>query len=671
MRPPWWRTRRRALLAALAGRDCAYVYDLATVESQARLLLGMRSIARVLYAIKANPHPEILRAVAALGCGFECVSRGEIERVLESVPAIERERILFTPNFAPRAEYRWALEQGLKVTVDNLFVLKSWPELFSGHDIFLRLDPGQGHGHHEKVRTGGLQSKFGVPPEEFEEVPQAVSAAGARVVGLHAHGGSGSFDLEGWLGPARVLAENAVRFPEARILNLGGGLGVPDGMHREPVDLAGLDQGLAAFQARHPGFGLWLEPGRFLVAAAGVLLARVTQTKGKGSKRYVGIATGMNSLIRPALYGAWHEIVNLSRLDEPATMTCTIVGSDLRERGRARDRPPVAGLRRGRRAPDRGRGRLRSFDVVALQPEAACAGDPGSRVTEVHRSHLWQLVLINAIWGFNIVAVKLSADRFPPVFLSFLRFLIVGIIVWPWLRIRRGEMRWLLTAATCSGGLQFALMYSGVALSGNMSSVSIAGQLGVPFATLLSVLLLGERIHWRRWLGIGMAFVGVVLIGLSPDVFTSWPGLILIVIASFIGAVGLIAIKRVHALEPLELQAWLAWGSLPLLLPLSLLLEDGQLESLRHAGATGWGALLYSALLASLVAHTGYFALIRRYPVTSVAPVTVLTPLFGVLFSVLLLGDVLDWRLITGGLLTLSGITVIVVREKKAAATGT
>lgn len=292
-------------------------------------------------------------------------------------------------------------------------------------------------------------------------------------------------------------------------------------------------------------------------------------------------------------------------------------------------------------------------------------------MTEVHRTHLWQLVLINAIWGFNIVAVKLSADRFPPVFLSFMRFLIVGLIVWPWLRVRRGEMRWLITAATCSGGLQFALMYSGVALSGNMSSVAIAGQLGVPFATLLSVMMLGERIHWRRWLGIGMAFVGVVVIGFSPAVFTSWSGLILIVIASFVGAVGLIAIKRVHELEPLELQAWLAWGSLPLLLPLSLLLEDGQLESLRHAGATGWGALLYSALLASLVAHTAYFALIRRYPVSSVAPVTVLTPLFSVFFSVLVLGDVLDWRLIVGGLLTLSGITVIVIRERKAAAIGT
>jgi drug/metabolite transporter (DMT)-like permease len=168
-----------------------------------------------------------------------------------------------------------------------------------------------------------------------------------------------------------------------------------------------------------------------------------------------------------------------------------------------------------------------------------------------------------------------------------------------------------------------------------------------------------------------MAFAGVALMGFSPEVFHSWPGLLLIVIAAFIGAVGLVAIKRVHELEPLELQAWLAWGSVPLLLPLSLVLEDGQVASLGAAGGLGWGALLYSALLASLVAHTAYFAMIRRYPVTSVAPVTVLTPLFSVLFSVLLLGDVLDGRMVLGGLLTLAGITVILVRERKAAVTPT
>ena len=289
----------------------------------------------------------------------------------------------------------------------------------------------------------------------------------------------------------------------------------------------------------------------------------------------------------------------------------------------------------------------------------------------MHRSHLAQLVAINAIWGFNIVAVKLSADRFPPVFLTFLRFLIVGLAVWPWLRPRRGEMRWLLAAAICSGGLQFALMYSGVALSKSMSAVAIGGQLGIPFATLLSVMLLGEVIHWRRWLGIGMAFAGVVTVGYSPGVVGSWAGFLLIVVAAFVGAVGLVAIKRVRQLEPLELQAWLAWGSLPILLPLSLWLEDDPVASIAAADLTGWAALLYSAVLASLVAHTGYFALIRRYPVSSVAPVTVLTPLFAVMFSVLFLGDVLDGRMVIGGILTLAGVTVILARERRGAAART
>jgi diaminopimelate decarboxylase/aspartate kinase len=323
---PWWRLKRDALLALLGEGDCAYVYHLPTIAAQARTLRSLRPVSQVLYALKANPHPDVVRAVEAAGCGFECVSRAEVERVFEAVPGVARERILFTPNFAPRTEYRWALEAGIRVTVDNLFVLRRWAPLFAGREILLRLDATGGHGHHEKVRTGGHHSKFGVPPEEFAELAEAVAGCGAQVVGLHAHGGSGSFDLHAWLEPAHVLAANAAALPGARILNLGGGFGVPDRPGVAPLDIPALEAALAGFHSTHPSFELWLEPGRFLVADAGVLLARVTQTKGKGDKRYVGVATGMNSLIRPALYGAWHEIVNLTRLGEPAIQTCTVVG---------------------------------------------------------------------------------------------------------------------------------------------------------------------------------------------------------------------------------------------------------------------------------------------------------------------------------------------------------
>jgi diaminopimelate decarboxylase/aspartate kinase len=323
---PWWNTRREALLALLGDRDCAYVYDLETIRARAADLRALRAIARVLYALKANPHPAILRVLADAGLGFECVSRAEIERVLAAVPGVSRDRLLFTPNFAPRAEYRWALEQGLRVTVDNLQALRDWAPLFRDREIFLRLDAAAGRGHHEKVRTGGRHSKFGVPPEEFAELAEAVAGCGARVIGLHAHGGSGNFALEAWLEPARVLAACLASFPAAGILNLGGGLGVPDRPGQLPVDLGALDRALGAFKAGHPSLELWLEPGRYLVAEGGVLLARVTQTKGKGTQRYVGVATGMNSLIRPALYGAFHAVRNLTRLGEPDEQICTVVG---------------------------------------------------------------------------------------------------------------------------------------------------------------------------------------------------------------------------------------------------------------------------------------------------------------------------------------------------------
>ncbi|MGH8243737.1 MAG: bifunctional aspartate kinase/diaminopimelate decarboxylase [Steroidobacteraceae bacterium] len=325
-RRSWWRLTREALIERLGDRRCAYVYDLATVAAQAQALAGLKSVSRVLYAMKANPHPAILQALAAEGLSFECVSPGEVERLLFAAPRIAPDRILFTPNFAPRAEYEWALTRRLRVTVDNLHVLSRWGDLFRDLEIFVRIDPGRGHGHHPKVRTAGVHSKFGVPMFELGELAEAARAAGAKVVGLHAHLGSGHFDVASWAETAAVLAEAATQFPDVKVLNVGGGLGVPDRPARRPLDVAALDAALAPVRESHPAFELWLEPGRFLVAIAGVLLARVTQLKGKGTKQYLGVATGMNSLLRPALYGAYHEIVNLTRLGQPSEGVCTVVG---------------------------------------------------------------------------------------------------------------------------------------------------------------------------------------------------------------------------------------------------------------------------------------------------------------------------------------------------------
>jgi diaminopimelate decarboxylase/aspartate kinase len=323
---PWWRSRRSELLAALGAQDAAFVYDLEVVRSAARSLRALGSLARVHYSMKANPHPEVLRALRAEGIEFECVSRGEIERVLELFPDLPPERVLYTPNFAPRAEYAWALGRGVRVTVDNSYALSAWPELFAGQEIFVRVDTGVGRGHHTHVRTAGSRSKFGVPIAELRELALRAREARARVTGLQAHVGSGILDVTSWEHTARLLAQAAPGFEAVRVIDVGGGLGVPERADQPGVDLAKLDALLAAVRAEHAQLEVWLEPGRYLVAAAGVLLARVTQLKAKGGVRFVGVATGMNSLIRPALYGSYHEIANLTRADEAASELVSIVG---------------------------------------------------------------------------------------------------------------------------------------------------------------------------------------------------------------------------------------------------------------------------------------------------------------------------------------------------------
>ncbi len=321
----WWRnTCRQQLLDIGAEATPRYVYHLPTVRRQARALKTLAAVDRLHYAVKANTHPAILGALADEGFGFECVSPGELKAVMAAVP--ESAPLLFTPNFAPREDYAWALTTRATVSLDSLYPLEHWGELFRAREIVLRVDLGRGLGHHEKVRTGGSGSKFGLPVDQLDAFLRLADAHGVIVRGLHAHLGSGILDGAHWGEVYAQLASLAERIGSVSFIDIGGGLGVPSHPGEAALDVAELDRVLREVKAAYPHYQLWMEPGRYLVADAGVLLARVTQQKGKGALRYLGIDTGMNSLIRPALYDAWHEIVNLTRLDEPASGLFQIVG---------------------------------------------------------------------------------------------------------------------------------------------------------------------------------------------------------------------------------------------------------------------------------------------------------------------------------------------------------
>jgi O-acetylserine/cysteine efflux transporter len=281
------------------------------------------------------------------------------------------------------------------------------------------------------------------------------------------------------------------------------------------------------------------------------------------------------------------------------------------------------------------------------------------------------LIGITFLWGLNLITSKVGVDEIPPILFTFLRFLIVAIVLVPVLRIQPGQMSAVVVASLLSGALSFALNFAAIRRATNISSIAIAGQLSVPFATLLSVALLGETVRWRRWTGILLSFIGVVIMGFDPQIGDRWESLALVVGSAFVGALGLIAVKKLRGFTPVELLAWTVWISLPMLFLTTVRVEQPDFVQLLHDVTwKGWASLAFAAVGASLIAHTGYFHLVQRYPVTSVAPLTTLSPVFSVIFGVMLLGDQLTSRIILGGACTLVGVLIITLREKRIVDTG-
>ncbi len=279
--------------------------------------------------------------------------------------------------------------------------------------------------------------------------------------------------------------------------------------------------------------------------------------------------------------------------------------------------------------------------------------------------HLVLLVFINMIWGLNLLTSKLAVRELPPMFFACLRMGIMLLVCLPWLRWFPGQMRTLFLVALTTGAGGFGLLALGMELSKDVSTVAIFTQLVVPFSTLLSVWMLGEVIHWRRKMGIALAFIGVFVIGFDPRAFSYVWGLLFIVLQCLSAAFGMIYVKRLRGVSPLQLQAWIGAMALPVMLILSFLFESGQVIAVQSASFVAWGAVLFAVIGSSLIGQTGFFYLIKRYPVSSVAPLTVLSTVFGMIAGVLINHDRLTGRMLVGGALTLAGVLIIELRTRQ------
>jgi len=275
------------------------------------------------------------------------------------------------------------------------------------------------------------------------------------------------------------------------------------------------------------------------------------------------------------------------------------------------------------------------------------------------------MILVCFVWAAHTVVSKLVVSdlEIPPLFYAAIRFGIVALLAIPWL-LPAPRPRWrILVVGFLMGGGGFALFFLGIKTA-SPSTAAVVSQLGLPMTTLLSVFMLGERIFWRRGLGIVLTFIGGVIVMWDPG--SGFPlslGLILILGSALTGSLAAVMMKQIGGVRPLQFQAWIGMASVVPLTALTLSLETGQISKATEAGWTFVAALMFSALIVSLIAHSIYYGLIGKYPANLIAPLTIMNPLLTVVLGILVTGDQFDGRMALGTSIALCGVLIIALRR--------
>lgn len=273
------------------------------------------------------------------------------------------------------------------------------------------------------------------------------------------------------------------------------------------------------------------------------------------------------------------------------------------------------------------------------------------------------VLLMNVAWGSNFVISKFAVTELPPVFSAAVRFTLVALVCLPWLKPLYGRMRAVLKISLLMGFVHFAFLFIALEMTEKVSGMAIIAQLGVPISVIMAVILLKERIGPWRIGGIALAFGGAVLLGFDPVIFQDLDAVGVMLISVFIACYCAILMRNLRGVTPLQLQAWIGMSSFLPLFALSAIMERGKYDMIPEASLLAWGAVIYSAIISSVLAHAINFYLIQRYPISTVAPYSLLAPVIGVVSAVLVFGDALTTELIVGGLITLVGVMIVNVRS--------
>ncbi len=262
------------------------------------------------------------------------------------------------------------------------------------------------------------------------------------------------------------------------------------------------------------------------------------------------------------------------------------------------------------------------------------------------------------IWALNFVVAKVGVSEIPPLFLLALRFALVAVLLAPFLKPPRGAWRPMLALSVVLGGLHFGLLFVGLQ-EVDAGPAAIAIQLAVPFSTILAWIVYRERMGAWQITGLVIAFTGVYALAGDPARSPDPLYFGLVVGGALAWACANILIKRLVAVRPIVVNGWLALMAAPQLFVRSTLLETGQWDAVAEAGWRGWGAIIYMALGASIIAYSLWYYLLGKYEVNRVVPLTLLAPVLAVFLAIVILKEPLTLNIVIGGAVTISGVAMI------------
>lgn len=290
--------------------------------------------------------------------------------------------------------------------------------------------------------------------------------------------------------------------------------------------------------------------------------------------------------------------------------------------------------------------------------------------------HMALMLGICLLWAGNIIAIKESVTAVPPLASVALRYAIMLPVCLPFVQWVAGlpadgrpppRMALVLGSGLLLGG-SFGLGALSFHLATSVSALAIAGQLGVPFSLLLAVAFAGERIQWRRTLGIVLSFAGVAILVFDPRVFDERLALLLTVLAALLWAASTLLLRRATGIHVLNLMGWQALASLPLLVLASMVVEPGALARLPAMPLSALGWIVYSGLMSSLVGHAGMAWMLQRYPVSTITPLTLPTPLLAIVLATLWYRTPVTLPMLLGAAVTLTGVAIIALRTARKGA---